>query len=141
MISVRSEPQAEIVERLALQIWGTPQSARFYGLASFQHDRFLGGFLYSNYKEIALGKFSIDMHMAGSPGWLTRRTLREFFAYPFEFCRCARVIGPVLAGNKRSADITRRFGFTLDGVIRSGIAPQYDLMLWTMTRNECRWLR
>ena len=140
MLEVRDHPQGDIVEYLTALIWGK-FNPKLYGLGSFSGNKLLGGFLYGNYKEIADGQYSIEMHMAGQPGWLSRSALRAFFAYPFEYCRCSRVIGPVLRSNEHSANVTKRFGFTLDGIIRSGIAPEHDLMIWTMTRDECPWLR
>ncbi len=110
-------------------------------MGAYRGDRLLGGFLYTNYRSIGDSAFhTIDMHMAGDPGWLTRRSLRAFFSYPFVELECARVIGSIRADNAASRDTALRMGCKLDGRIRSGVSEGLDTCIFTMTRAECPWI-
>lgn len=112
----------------------------FQALGAYQDKTLLGGFLYTNYRPIADGMHSIDMHMAGEPGWLTRAALRAFYAYPFLQLGCSRVIGGIRADNARARRTAERMGCRLDGVIRSGISEGFDTCVYTMIRADCPWL-
>ncbi len=110
-------------------------------LGAYRDGRLLGGFVYTNFRPIKeTGFHSIDMHMAGDTGWLTRRTLRSFFRYPFWQLQCARVVGSITFTNIAARRTAEGMGCKLDGVIRSGLSEEYDTCVYTMTRAECPWL-
>ncbi len=110
-------------------------------MGAYRGETLLGGFLFTNYRELGeTGLYSIDMHSAGDPGWLTRKTLRAFYSYPFLELRCARVVGSIRADNQRAIDNALRMGGKLDGRIRSGVSEGLDTCIFTMTRAECPWI-
>lgn len=93
-----------------------------------------GVVLYINYRGA-----SIEMSCAGETGWLTRKALKAFFAYPFVQLKCRRVTGIVHRKNKRARDLNERLGFRLEGVCKHGFETG-DAIIYGMTRAECRWI-
>jgi hypothetical protein len=79
------------------------------------------------------------MSCAGDPGWLTRKSLRAFFHFPFVQLKCRRVTGIVHRKNKRARDVNERMGFRLEGVCKHGFETG-DAIIYGMTRAECRWI-
>lgn len=140
-VAVRCGDRFEIAKFISETVgddWPLPTA--FEALGAYDGERLLGGFLYLNYLPLAEGLHSINMHMAGSPGWLTRRTLRAFFAYPFHQLRCSRVVGNIRANRTAARSVAERMGCKLDGTIRSGISEDFDTCVYTMTRQECPWI-
>lgn len=140
MVEVGAEDQRGIVEFVCSRVFKQQPANSFVGLGAYKDRKLIGGFIYTSYAHIHGDFYSLEMHMAGGDGWLTRRTLRQFFAFPFIARKCSRVVGPVLRENTISANMCKRLGCKLDGVLRSGIAAEHDLMLWTMTRADCPWI-
>lgn len=93
-----------------------------------------GVVLYINYRGA-----SIEMACGGETGWLTRKALKAFFAYPFVQLKCRRVTGIVHRKNKRARDLNERLGFRLEGVCKHGFETG-DAIIYGMTRAECRWI-
>lgn len=101
----------------------------------------IGGVIYAEWREVAPGQHDIRMHCAGEPGWLTKKTLRVFFSYPFVSLKCIRVTGTVAKANKRSRDLNKRLGFKEEGRIRDGLGCGRDMIIMGMLRSECRWIK
>lgn len=74
------------------------------------------------------------------PEALSPRIVREAFAFPFDTCNCAAVLGMVDSVNTAALDFDRRLGFKEIDRIPQG-ALEGDLVIFRMTRAECRWLR
>ena len=141
MIEVSGDRPEEVAAFVLEKLQQKREDIRaFTALGAYDNGKLIGGFIYTNYRQIGdSGFWSIDMHMAGEPGWLSRKTLRAFHFYPFFELKCSRVVGSVRAENDHARHIASRLGAKLDGIIRSGIAPQYDTYVYTMTRQECPW--
>jgi hypothetical protein len=74
------------------------------------------------------------------PELLTRRMVRDAFAYPFEVCGCEAVLALVDSDNAAALAFDRRLGFR-DIVRVPHAGAQADLIILQMLRAECRWLR
>ena len=72
----------------------------------------IGGAVYSSYRDAPHGG-SMEITIAGKPGWLTRHSIRVLLFYPFEDCGCSRVTCLVARGNRRSRDLAERLGFKI----------------------------
>lgn len=72
--------------------------------------------------------------------WNTRRLMRAFFRYAFDFCQYPIIRAPIAEWNVETQIIALKSGFRFDGRIRCGTADGSDAILMTMTREECRWL-
>ena len=81
-----------------------------------------------------------EMHMAGSPGWITRELIWAAFDYPFNQAKCNVVIAKVPSGNTQALDIDRRLGFKT-ACILDGAHPDGALHILTMQKSDCRWLK
>jgi RimJ/RimL family protein N-acetyltransferase len=85
---------------------------------------------------------SMCMHIAAIPGkrWLNREFLWLCFAYPFLQLRVNKVFGPVAEGNLQSRRFCEKLGFVLEATL-SDAHPSGGLLIYSMTRSQCRWLR
>lgn len=84
---------------------------------------------------------SIYMHVAANGAhWLDREYLRVCFDYPFRQLGAKVVIGLVPESNKKARRFDEHLGFKLTATIPEG-HPDGKLLIYTMRRDECRWLR
>ena len=96
----------------------------------------IAGVVYDNF----LGQ-SICMHVAAEGRhWLTRDFLRAAFFYPFETAGVHKVIGPVDSSNTQARRFDEHLGFVLEARL-TGAARGGDLLLYSMTRQQCRFLK
>lgn len=80
-----------------------------------------------------------EMHMAGSPGWLSRDFIWAAFDYPFNQANCKVVIGKVPSGNVEALDIDRRLGFKTECILEGG-HPDGALHILSLRKEDCKWL-
>lgn len=94
------------------------------------------GILYTDYNGRA-----IQAHVAAIPGkrWLRRDFLFTAFWYPFIQLNCWKVIGPVPASNVEALRFDQNIGFVHEATLKDA-HPTGDLILLSMTRDQCRWL-
>ena len=96
----------------------------------------VAGVVYDNF----LGR-SICMHVAAEGRhWLTRDFLRAAFFYAFETAGVHKVIGAVDSSNLQARRFDEHLGFVLEAVL-TGAAKNGDLLLYSMTRQQCRFLK
>ncbi len=106
-------------------------------VSSHQNGRQVGGFALCSF----LGA-SITAHMAGeAPGWCTPTLLWMVFDYAFNQLRCLKVLAPVRSDNSKALAINLRGGFRLETVVRDVYAPRVHMMVLSMKRETCPWLR
>ena len=101
-------------------------------LNSKQH--LIGGVLFDHYNGA-----TIEIHIAGKPGWLTRKLIYSVFDYAFDRANANKIIGRVSSANTKSLKLALRFGFCHEATIKAGM-PDGDLLLVTLAREQCRWL-
>jgi RimJ/RimL family protein N-acetyltransferase len=83
---------------------------------------------------------TIAMHVAGEGSdWMTREFLTAAFRYPFEQLRVHKIIGLVDSTNKEARRLDEHLGFRMEARVKDA-APKGDLLIYTMTRAECRFL-
>jgi len=110
------------------------ESATAIGIES--DGQLVAGVVYDNYRHR-----SISMHVASSAcNWLTARALRAFFGYPFYQLGVAKVIAPVDSENSKSRRFVEHLGFVLEASI-AGASEKGDLLIYTMSRAQCRFLK
>jgi len=84
---------------------------------------------------------NIHAHIAAVPGshWMTRDFLWYIFYYPFEQLQCKRITGVVTSTNKAAQRLDEHLGFKLEATLKDA-HPLGDLLIYCMTKAECRWL-
>ena len=84
---------------------------------------------------------SIMLHVAsdGSRKWLNKEYLCFVFHYPFVQLRVSKIISPVEGSNLSCRSFIEHIGFSLEATLE-GAAPNGDLLIYTMTQKQCRWL-
>jgi len=96
----------------------------------------LGGVIYDGFTGGC-----IFMHQAGfHPHWLTGNMIWIVFDYPFNQLKVRKVAGTINSNNKELLDFNRRLGFKEEGRIKHAY-PDGDLLVLTMERSACRWLK
>lgn len=83
----------------------------------------------------------IFMHQAGFDArWLVGNMLWIVFDYPFNQLGVNKVAGTINSNNKELLDLNRRFGFKEEARIKNAY-PDGDMLVLTMERADCRWLK
>lgn len=95
----------------------------------------VGGVVYTHYCGT-----DIRMHTAGVGRWLSRQGLFRFYAYPFIQLGCRRVTGLVRADNPTAQRFNEKLGYVKEGVLRDADDDGCDLIVYGMTKAECRWI-
>lgn len=110
-------------------IWKTDQ---MIGIGLERNGELVAGTMYENY----LGR-SICMHTAIDR--LTRDFLWYSFYYPFIELKVNKVLGLVDSFNSRAIALDYHLGFRLEHSIKDA-SKDGDLLIFSMTREQCRWL-
>ena len=83
---------------------------------------------------------SILVHLAGvGKKWMNREFLWFCFYYPFEQLGLNKVIGLVKSDNLACQKLVEHLGYVLEATLKEA-APKGDLLIYTMTKDQCRWL-
>ena len=94
-----------------------------------------GGMVFNGYTGSSIG-----IHMAGfDPKWADRTLIWMCFDYCFNQIGCKKVFGQVPAKNARALEINRKLGFKIEAHVKD-VFPDDDLIVISMTREDCRWL-
>jgi hypothetical protein len=85
---------------------------------------------------------SICMHVAAIPGkrWMTRELLFASFDYPFNQLGVRKILGLVSASNTAARAFDEHLGFEVEATLKDA-APDGDLLVYSMTRDRCRFLK
>lgn len=83
----------------------------------------------------------IFMHQAGfSKHWLTGNMLWIVFDYPFNQLHVNKVAGTINSNNKELLAFNLKLGFKEEARIKDAY-PDGDMLVLTMERADCRWLK
>ena len=94
----------------------------------------IGGVVYRNWcPEVG----TIEISAASLPGtnWLSRRTLKLVYDYPFYHCGCHMVIQTTMADNEKALLVKAKIGFTFYKIRHLG-GPDRDGVVATLTRDQ-----
>jgi L-amino acid N-acyltransferase YncA len=108
----------------------------YHALASVRADKLMGVVLFTSFREQ-----SIEAHVCGKPGWVTRADLREMFAYPFGHLGVLRIWSVIARNNKPARRFIERLGFNVKCVLDDEFGEGKDGILYAIRRKECKWLR
>jgi RimJ/RimL family protein N-acetyltransferase len=82
---------------------------------------------------------SVQMHVAGTPHWISPAVLHAAFDYPFNHLGCNVVFGSVPSGNAEALRFNTKLGFTILAEV-PGAHPDGSLILMALRREDCKWL-
>lgn len=106
------------------------------GMVDTRTGEILVGVVYEGFNQA-----SICMHVAAKPGslWATKEFLWTAFAYPFNQLQVRKVIGILSGANLPAVRLDLHLGFVHEATLKDA-HPDGDLVILTMTREQCRWL-
>lgn len=82
---------------------------------------------------------SICMHVA-IDGRISREYTRVCFDYPFNQLKVKKVLGLVDSTNEKALRFDRHLGFVQEACIKDA-GKRGDLLILTMTKEQCRWIK
>lgn len=101
-----------------------------------QAGRVAGGWLFERYTGPG---GSVHAHWAGRPGWITPRTLRMASFYLFVQLGVEVVFGEIKETEPKLRELAERLGFQYLTTL-PGYFPDAALCVYSMTKQQCRWL-
>ena len=108
-----------------------PDDSQAIGLV--KDDKIIAGVIFERYN----GE-SLWVHIAAE-GRLTPTFIKAVCKYPYIDCDVNKVIATVSSANVKSVKFVENLGFTVEGRIRDA-APDGDIILYTMSKHECRFI-
>ena len=84
---------------------------------------------------------SLQIHVAALPGknWISKELLHRVFSYPFRQLGVNKLVGLVGSTNADALRFDLALGFRIEATLKDAY-PDGDLLILTMTRDQCRWL-
>lgn len=101
-------------------------------------DEIIAGVMFERYTGVT---GSVHVHWAAKPStiWLTRTVLYAIATYTYGQMGVGRLFGEVRASDEYVRKVDEKLGFRKVAVLE-GYFPGDDLVLYSMTKAECRWL-
>ncbi len=98
--------------------------------------KLIAGIVFHGYKG-----FMVDASLATTDKkWCTKSVLRAFFEYPFNVLGCVRFQATCSKKNKPMRKLFEKLGFKFEGKARKAFNGKDDAMIYSMLKNECRWI-
>lgn len=95
-----------------------------------------GGVVYQNFTGASIG-----IHVAAfRDDWINKDMLWVTFHYPFVQLGCKKLFGQVPASNRKALEFDLKLGFKIEATI-ADVFPDGDLIVVSMHRDDCRWLK
>jgi RimJ/RimL family protein N-acetyltransferase len=133
------DQRAQLLTYIAQKIGYAPRDLvgdmPYHAAGSIKDGRIVGGALFTNFR-----RHSIEVHVCGEPGWVTRGDLKSLFWYPFVHLGCLRLWCLIARNNKPSRSFCERLGFKVKCVSDDEFGPGKDGIVYAMKRSECKWL-
>ena len=135
-----AQEQATLLAYLAERSGETPSylvgDMPFNIVGVVRGNRILGAICFLNFR-----RTSMEFHLCGSPGWLSRREIKWLFSYVFCEAKCLRLWCCIRRNNKQARVGAERLGFKVAGVADDEFGEGRDGIVYSMTRAQCQWLK
>ena len=130
------EHEGMIANFVSLQQGYPPNTSwgNYNALGLLRNGRLVAGVIYNSYEE-----GNVCMHVAASPGVLTRKAIFAAFDYPFNQLGKRRVTAMIPAKNKKAIAFNEGLGFKYEGTMRHYFNDD-DALIYGMLREDCRFL-
>lgn len=124
--------------QLIAQAAGTGYNPRTDQCISRVNDagEFLGGTIYTGYNGAVIWG-----HFAGVAGWLSPELIWVSFDYPFMQLQVNQILATVAASNEKATTLVRKLGFKRLYAIKNACPSGGDLVLFSMSKANCKWLK
>jgi RimJ/RimL family protein N-acetyltransferase len=97
----------------------------------------MGGVVYQQFTGVG---GSCIHHIAGyHPQWINREMLYAAFDFPFNQLKVRKLFATIPSDNRHCLEFNDKFGFCHEATIK-GAYPKCDMVLRSLTREECRFL-
>lgn len=126
---------SHLAARIGIDVRDLVGDMPYHAIGIVRGDKLLGVVLFMNYR-----RQSIEVHLCGAPGWLSRGEIGELFAYPFERLGCLRLWCLIARNNKQARKGAERLGFKVLGVAQDEFGEGKDGIVYSMRRRDCKWL-
>lgn len=134
------QQKAQLLEYITLAVGVTPRAMvgdmPFHAMGSIRDDKLVGCALFTNWRG-----HSVEAHVCGGPGWVTRGDLAELFAYPFGHLGARRIMLVIARNNRKARRFAERLGFRVKCVADDEFGEGKDGIVYAMNRKDCKWLR
>ena len=98
--------------------------------------KLIGGIVFHSYTNFSM---EIDFYTTDAR-WCNRKTLKIVFNYIFNVCGCERIQAKCLKKNKKVRTLIERLGFKFEGTMRRGYDGKKDALMYSLLKDECRYL-
>ncbi len=96
----------------------------------------VAGIVYHNYKG-----FMVECTLASTDRrWIQKGTVKAFMSYPFEDLDCVRFWATCRKSNKKMRKLFEGLGFKYEGAARLAFDGTEDAMIYSILRDENKWL-
>ena len=128
-----------VIDMLGMQ--GQPCDYEPYETIGVQlGNRLIAGVIYNELTHYPHGSTVQGTIATTDPKWLTRRTLSDFFRYPFVTLGVSRLWFRTSRKNRKVRRMADRLGFRHEGVLRRDLDGRTDSVVMSMLPEECRWI-
>ena len=100
----------------------------------------VGGVWFHHYHQLAHGSVCEVSVVVEDPRVVSRQIIRDFFYYPFRQLGVTRLQAVTATTNTRCVSLLERLGFTREGVLRRLHDGVVDAVVYSMLKEECRWV-
>lgn len=111
---------------------------QYTAIGNIRNGQLTGGALYEHYTGPA---GSVQIHVGGLGNWLNANFLFFAFDYPFNQLKVSKLLGLVDSSNVAAIRFDEHIGFHKEHTIAGAGRDGSDLIVYSMTRDQCRWLR
>jgi RimJ/RimL family protein N-acetyltransferase len=132
---------AEIAEWVSKKI-GEPNFGQCTAIGVELDGGIIAGVVYSNYVEHKGNPISVEISCASvDKKWCTRYNLRALYTYPFRQLRVPRAQVSIPVESKGVVKFNEKLGFKYEGTGRKAHFLGGDMVVLSMLRDECRWIK
>ena len=134
------EQQTHLLTFIAMKVGVEPKAMvgdmPFHAMGAVRNSHLAGVAVFTNFR-----RHSIEVHVCGEPGWVTRADLAQLFGYPFQHLNVLRLWCLVARNNKKARRFAERLGFQVKCVADDEFGEGKDGIVFAMKRKDCKWLR
>jgi RimJ/RimL family protein N-acetyltransferase len=123
----------QVGEYVTAQTQGGFDVDRSVAIGLERDGKIVAGTVYENWNGV-----SVVCHIAWER--VTPAYMAAVYDYPFNVANVDKIIGPISSNHTRALALVSKMGFSEEARIKGAAHDSGDIVLMTMTPNECRYL-